>query len=269
MARASAARSGRSRRNPAQVFLGGNDRSEPLTENELYGLGHVPWSLWSALAFLAGALFAHHMVGELSPVVVIWGAAGALISRVVRAYVISRRQAEIDRQVRDLRSLVWRALALGSELGAALNEIVPLLRPGVVRERLGYHLERTYPLDPAYVIECLARDARAIELESLALGARTVARASRGYRSVVLCPPRTLTRGCSQETCLGSPPADPTLLIADSWQTLTTPQPLPTAQGVRRRTVTNGLALRLGPVGHTHDLVASDPYPKVETQPTV
>jgi len=243
MTRASAARSVRSRSNPAEMFLCGNDGSEQLTEDELYGLGHVPWNLWDSLAFLAGALFAYHLVRELSSVLVIWGVAGALISRVVRAYMVSRRQADIDRQVRDLVSLVWRALALGSELGAALNEIVPLLRPGAVGERLQYHLERHYALDPAHVIERLARDIRSSELEGLALGARAAARANRGCQAIVLCLPATLTCRYSDNACPELVPTDTTPLITDLWQALITPKTLPIAQAVGQRTATDRLTL--------------------------
>ena len=91
-ARAAAAHIVRSRsESPAEVFLGKRDGCTELTEEDLYGLGHVPWTLWGILSVFAGALLAYMLVGELSLAVAIWGVAGALIPRVVRACLICRR----------------------------------------------------------------------------------------------------------------------------------------------------------------------------------
>ena len=264
LARARAARRVRSRRNPAEAFLGGNDGRQEFTEDNLYGLGHVPWTLWGSLAFLAGALLAYHLVRELAPVLVIWGVAGVLISRLVRACLITRRQADIDRQVRDFVSLVWRALALSSEPGPALNEIAKLLRPGLVHERLQFHLECSYALDPAHILERLARDLRAVELEGLALGVRAAARADQGYQAIALCSPRTLTCRCSHNACLGLTPVGLNPSATYPWQTLTGPTSLCVVQAVGEWAPTYRRSSCFETAGHTHALLAPTPYPRVE-----
>ena len=60
------------------------------------------------------------------------------------------------------------------------------LEPGVVRERLRYHLERAFSVDPASVVQDLAQDIRSAELENLLLGITAAQKGGMGYGEAVI-----------------------------------------------------------------------------------
>ena len=259
-ARAAAAYIVRSRsESPAEVFLDKRDGRQEFTEEDLYGLGHVPWTLWGIISAFAGAVLAYVLVGELSPTVAIWGVAGILIPRLVRAYLICRRQSDINRQVHDLVSLLWRALALGSELDPALHEIARLLRPGVVRERLQYHLEQSNAIDPIHAIERLARDIRSAELDSLALGVRAVWTGRSRCQQIPFWSPGISVCCCSQSTYRELTLADLALSAVRPWQVLRVTGRHPPPKWLR-----TDPCHRWIPTAPITPLLIPQPYPKVE-----
>jgi hypothetical protein len=173
--------------NPAQAFLGTDDeRAAVFTEEDLYGLQGVPWALWRIVGTAAGAALAYLLLAERNPILAVLGSAGAFAPRMLRAYLLRRRKADVDRQVRDFIFLLRPALALRGGLHPALEDVAGRLEEGVVRVRLLYHLERAFSVDPAVVIEGLATDLRSQELDNLLLGITAARKGGMSFGEAVI-----------------------------------------------------------------------------------
>lgn len=173
--------------NPAEAFLSRDDEpANEFAQEDLYGLRGIPWALWRIAGALAGALLAYLLLAERNPILAGLGLAGAFAPRLIRAYLVRRRKVDIDRQVRDLIFLLRPALSLRGGLRPALEDAGGRLEPGVVRDRLQHHLERAFAIDPASVIEGLARDTRSVELDNLLLGIRAANKGGMGFGEAVI-----------------------------------------------------------------------------------
>jgi hypothetical protein len=129
---------------------------------------------------------AYLLLGESNAAFTPVGLVGACIPPLIRAYLIRRRRARIYRHVRAFISFLRRALSLGARLRPALQDTVGLLEPGVVRERLRYHLGRPSVIEPLNVIQNLARDTRSAELDSFVMGIEAVRRGRVGWSETIL-----------------------------------------------------------------------------------
>jgi hypothetical protein len=173
--------------NPAEAFLNRDDeQADEFAQEDLYGLRGIPWTLWRIAGALAGALLAYLLLAERNPILAVLGLAGAFAPRLIRAYLVRRHKVDIDRQVRDLIFLLRPALSLRGGLRPALEDAGGRLEPGVVRDRLQHHLERAFAIDPASVIEGLARDIRSAELDNLLLGIRAANKGGMGLGEAVI-----------------------------------------------------------------------------------
>jgi hypothetical protein len=194
---ATAAHIGRSRcRNPAEAFLSGGDGcADVFTEDDLYGLRGISWTLWGIVGALTGVVLAYLLLGEHNAALALIGLVGAFAPSLVRAYLIRRHRARISRHVRAFISLLRRALSLGNGLRSALQDAVGLLELGVVRERLRHHLGRPFVVDPVDVVKDLAKDIPSAELDSLVMGIVAARKARSGWGENVL-PGPWATTGC-------------------------------------------------------------------------
>ena len=173
--------------NPAQAFLSRDgERTDEFTAEDLYGLRGVPWTLWRIAGAVIGTTLAYLLLAERNPLFAALGLAGAFAPRLLRAYLVRRRQVDVDRQVRDFIFLLRPALSALGGLRPALEEVAARLEPGVVRGRLHYHLERAFSVDPASVVQDLARDIRSEELENLLLGITAAQKGGMGYGEAVI-----------------------------------------------------------------------------------
>jgi Flp pilus assembly protein TadB len=173
--------------NPAEAFLRRDDnQAEAFTEDDLYGLRGVPWTLWRIAGAVVGTTLAYLLLAERNPLFAALGLAGAFAPHLLRAYLVRRRQVDVDRQVRDFIFLLRPALSVLGGLRPALEEVAARLEPSVVRERLCYHLERAFSVDPASVVQDLAQDIRSEELENLLLGITAAQKGGMGYGEAVI-----------------------------------------------------------------------------------
>ena len=173
--------------NPAQAFLSKDDeRAEVFTEEDLYGLRGVPWTLWRIVGAAAGVALAYLLLAERNPILALLGLIGAFAPRMLRAYLVRRRQVDVDRQVRDFIFLLRPALALRGGLRPALEDVAARLEVGVIQVRLLHHLERAFAVDPAAVIEGLAKDVRSAELDNLLLGITAARKGGMGFGEAVI-----------------------------------------------------------------------------------
>ena len=188
--------------NPAEAFLSsGPEAAVDFTEDDLYGLRGISWTLWGIVSALVGLVLAYLLLPEHNAVLALVGLSGAFVPRLVRAYLVRRRKARIDRHVRAFISLLLRARSLGSGLRPALQDIAWLLQPGIVRERLHHHLDSPFISDPTDVIKSLARDIRSAALDSLVAGIQTARKAGDGFGEIVIRYPWA-TIGCYDGTRL-------------------------------------------------------------------
>ncbi|MBN1937189.1 MAG: hypothetical protein JW934_21195 [Anaerolineae bacterium] len=171
--------------NPAQTFLT-DERADEFTEEDLYGLRGIPWTLWRIVGAAAGVALAYLLLAERSPVLALLGLACAFAPRLIRAYLVRRRRVEIDRQVRDLIFLLRAALSVLDGLRPALEEAAARMEAGVTGDRLRFHLERSFAVDPSAVVEELARDIRSAELDNLLLGITAARRGGLTYGDAVI-----------------------------------------------------------------------------------
>ena len=173
--------------NPAEAFLRRDDeQAEAFTEEDLYGLRGIPWGLWRIAGAVVGTALAYLLLAERNPIFAVLGLAGAFAPRLLRAFLVRRRQVDVDRQVRDFIFLLRPALSVLGGLRPALEEVAERLEPGVVRERLRYHLERAFSVDPASVVQDLAGGIRSGELENLLLGITAAQKGGMGYGEAVI-----------------------------------------------------------------------------------
>jgi hypothetical protein len=183
--------------NPAETFLhSGDGRADAFTKEDLYALRGVPWTLWGTVGTLTGVLLAYLLLARYNAVFALVGLVGASVPRLVRAYLVRRRRTQTNRHVGEFVSLLGRALCLGGGLGPALQDIVGLLEPGVLRERLQHHLERAVTPDPTDVIKRLALDIRSAQLDTLIVGIEAARKAREGCSETVTRYP-WLTTGCT------------------------------------------------------------------------
>jgi hypothetical protein len=171
--------------NPSQVFL----RVEPadaFTQDDLYGLRRIPWTGWRIAGAAIGVALAYLLLAERSPFLSLLGLGGAFAPRLVRAYLVRRRQVDVDRQVRDFIFLLRPALALHGGLRPALEAVAARMEAGAIQLRLHHHLERAFSVDPAAVIEGLAHDVRSAELDGLMLGITAAQKGGMGYGEAVI-----------------------------------------------------------------------------------
>ncbi|MBN1137211.1 MAG: hypothetical protein JXM73_11535, partial [Anaerolineae bacterium] len=127
--------------NPSEVFL----LAEPVdefTEEDLYGLRGIPWTLWRIVGAAVGVALAYLLLAERNPILALLGLGGALAPRLIRAYLVRRCKVDVDRQVRDFIFLLRPALALHGGLRPALEDVATRLEAGVIQLRLRHHLER-------------------------------------------------------------------------------------------------------------------------------
>ena len=180
--------------NPAEAFLSsGPEAAVDFTEDDLYGLRGISWTLWGIVSALVGLVLAYLLLPEHNAVLALVGLSGAFVPRLVRAYLVRRRKARIDRHVRAFISLLLRARSLGSGLRPALQDIVGLLEPGIVRDRLHHHLERPFTVDATDVIKGLARDIRSAALDNLVTGIQVARKAGDGFGEIVIRYPWSTT----------------------------------------------------------------------------
>lgn len=173
--------------NPAQAFLSRDDeRADEFTEEDLYGLRGIPWTLWRIVGAVAGVVLTYLLLAERNPILAVLGLGGAFAPRLIRAYLVRRRQVDVDRQVRDFIFLLRPALALHGGLRPALEDVAERLEPGVTRDRLRHRLERSFAVDPAAVVEGLAKDVRSTELDNLLLGITAARKGGMGFGEAVI-----------------------------------------------------------------------------------
>lgn len=161
-------------------------RREALGEDALYGLDRVPWNLWRVAGAAVGVALAYLLLVERSPALAVVGLAGVFAPRLIRAYLVRRRSAQIERQVRDLVFLLRPALGMHGGLRPALEEVQRRLSPGIARDRLDYHLQRAFLGSPEDVIEALAADLHSQEMERLLLGIRAAQQGGMTFAEAVL-----------------------------------------------------------------------------------
>lgn len=157
---------------------------EEFTLDDLYGLGDVPWNLWRILGALIGVFLAYLLFAERNPALATPGLAGVFVPRLVQHFLVQRRRADVDRQVRDFIFLLRPALGLRGGLRPALEEVAERLSPGVVRERLNFRLEQAF-VTPVEIIEALAADLRSVEMDSLLLSIRAARQGGMSYGEAV------------------------------------------------------------------------------------
>ena len=110
--------------NPAEAFLSSGDgHTNSFTEDDLYGLQGISWTLWGIVSALTGIVLTYVLLPEHNAVLALVGLVGAFTPRLVRAYLVRRRRARIDRHVREFTSLLNRALSLGNGSRPALRDI--------------------------------------------------------------------------------------------------------------------------------------------------
>lgn len=172
--------------NPAQMFLTRENPGRQFTQDDLYGLGHIPWTLWRLIGALFGVALSYLLLAERNPALSILGLAGAFAPRLIRAYLVRRRKVDVDRQVRDFIFLLRPALALHGGLRPALEMVAERLEPGVVRDRLHHHLERSFAGDPTAVIQGLAHDLDSAELNDLLLGVTAARKGGLSFNDAVV-----------------------------------------------------------------------------------
>ena len=173
--------------NPAEAFLQNDKESaEAFTKDDLYGLRGIPWNLWRIVGAVVGVTLAYLLLAERNPIFAAFGLAGVFAPRLIRAYLIRRRKVDVDRQVRDLIFLLRPALSVLGGLRPALEQVAERLDSGVVRDRLCFHLERSFSVEPASVIQELAHDIGSAELDNLLLGITAAKRGGMGYGEAVI-----------------------------------------------------------------------------------
>jgi hypothetical protein len=173
--------------NPAQAFLSKDEeRTEAFTEEDLYGLRGIPWTLWRIVGAAAGVALVYLLLAERNPILALLGMGGAFAPRLIRAYLVRRRKVDVDRQVRDFIFLLRPALALHGGLRPALEDVAARLEAGVIRLRLRHHLERSFSVDPAAIVEGLAQDVRSAELDNLLLGITAARKGGMGFGEAVI-----------------------------------------------------------------------------------
>ncbi len=173
--------------NPAQAFLSKDDeRADEFTEEDLYRLRGIPWTLWRIAGAASGVALAYLLLAERSPLLAVLGLGGAFAPRLIRAFLVRRRKVDVDRQVRDFIFLLRPALALHGGLRPALEDTAERLEPGVARDRLRHHLERSFAVDPAAIVEGLAADLRSAELDTLLLGITAARKGGLGFGEAVM-----------------------------------------------------------------------------------
>jgi len=159
---------------------------EAFTESDLYGLRGIPWDLWRVVGALVGVVLTYLLLAERNPYLCVVGLGGAFVPRLVRSYLVRRRRGHVDRQIRDLIFLLRPALGVRGGLRPALEDVHGRLSPGVVKERLGYHLERSFAADPVEVIEALGADVRSSEMARLLLGIRAARKGGVSYGEAIV-----------------------------------------------------------------------------------
>jgi hypothetical protein len=124
---------------------------------------------------------AYLLMAERNPYLAVLGLGGAVAPRALRSFLVRRRRGHVDRQIRDMIFLLRPAIGVRGGLRPALEEVCERLPPGVVKDRLEHHLERTFSADPVEVIEALGADLRSQEMERLLLGMRAARKGGVSY----------------------------------------------------------------------------------------
>jgi tight adherence protein C len=159
---------------------------EAFIEEDLYDLRGIPWGLWRIAGMLLGVALAYLLLAERNPYLAVVGLAGAFLPRLVRSFLIRRRRGTIERQIRDFVFLLRPAIGVQGGLRPAMEDVCERLSPGVVKDRLGYHLERSFSTDPVDVIEELGEDVRSPEMERLLLGIRAARKGGMSYTEAIV-----------------------------------------------------------------------------------
>jgi len=159
---------------------------EMFTKGDLYGLRGIPWDLWRVIGALAGVALAYLLLAERNPYLCVVGLGGAFLPRLARSYLVRRRRGWVDRQIRDLIFLLRPAIGIRGGLRPALEDVCERLSSGVVRDRLLYHLERSFSTDPVDVIEALGEDVCSPEMERLLLGIRAARQGGVSYAEAIV-----------------------------------------------------------------------------------
>lgn len=159
--------------------------ADEFTPDDLYDLKGVHWELWRVAGALAGLALAYLLFGERNPVLAAIGLSGVFAPRLAQSYLVRRRRAGVDRQVRDFIFLLRPALSVQGGLRPALEDVRERLEPGVVEERLKHHLERSFATSPVDAIEALGQDLSSPEMDRLVLGVRAARQGGVSYAEAV------------------------------------------------------------------------------------
>ena len=129
-----------------------------------YGLDHVPWDVLRLGAALAGVGLAALLFWERGPYLAALGLGAGYIPSLVRVYLLRRRMAVVDGQVRHLIRALGSSLRPCGGLSPALVAIAPLM-DNPVGQRLAFHLGVKSGQE---ALEALAADFRSERLAELA-----------------------------------------------------------------------------------------------------
>lgn len=160
--------------------------TDEFAEEDLYDLHGIPWDLWRVVGALLGVALSYLLLAERNPYMAVIGLGGAFMPRLVRSFLVRRRRGHIDRQIRDFIFLLRPAIGVRGGLRPALEDVCERLSSGVVKDRLGYHLERSFSTDPVEVIEALGEDMRSPEMERLLLGIRAARKGGVSYVEAIV-----------------------------------------------------------------------------------
>lgn len=160
--------------------------TDEFAEEDLYDLHGIPWDLWRVVGALLGVALSYLLLAERNPYMAVIGLGGAFMPRLVRSFLVRRRRGHIDRQIRDFIFLLRPAIGVRGGLRPALEDVCERLSSGVVKDRLGCHLERSFSTDPVEVIEALGEDMRSPEMERLLLGIRAARKGGVSYVEAIV-----------------------------------------------------------------------------------
>lgn len=157
----------------------------PLTLDELYGVAHVSWAFWMAIAAAAGATLTVAFVPASFGVFRLLGASIGVAPMFVRGYMRDTGRKRVQAQVRNFITDLRLALAIDGSMARTLQR-VRRRGKGILYERLGLYVDTRLTSESGHeVLRLLAGDLRSPEFDDLMFRLQAATRGAKSYEAAL------------------------------------------------------------------------------------